>query len=127
MIAQELMTEDPMTLTVSATVRQAMNVLQTLDIRHLPIVGEDNELVGMLSDRDMRAVRADFLDVRVSEIMSADVMSVGPTTDATEIIDMMIDTKVGALPVVDQTSGDLMGIISYVDILRRVRNVLADE
>jgi len=126
MNARELMTEDPMTVTVGATIREAMEILQTLEIRHLPIVGASNELVGMLSDRDLRSASRELLDKRVTEIMSADLLSVGPTAEAAEVIDLMVESKIGAVPVVDEVNGDLLGIISYIDVLRQMRRTLAD-
>src|SRR6476659_542610 len=47
------MTEGPVTISMSATVRDAVRLLQTLEVRHLPVVDEDGTLVGMLSDRDL--------------------------------------------------------------------------
>jgi CBS domain-containing protein len=43
------------------------------------------------------------------------------------VIDLMIDTKVGAVPVVDDEDGSLLGIISYVDVLRKLRAKLAEQ
>lgn len=127
MNASDLMTEDPMTLPVNAKVRDALSVLQTLEIRHLPIVSESNELLGMLSDRDLRSAKASDLEMRVVELMSADVMSVGPEADATEVIDLMIESKVGAVPVVDDETSSLVGIISYIDVLRHLRPLVVSE
>ena len=56
MIARDLMTEAPATVGPTATVRKAVDILQTLDIRHLPVVNDDGELIGMLSDRDLRSL-----------------------------------------------------------------------
>ena len=67
------------------------------------------------------------LEARIVEIMSADVMSVGPEADATEVIDLMVDTRVGAVPVVDQDGGARVGIISYIDVLRQLRDKLSSE
>lgn len=127
MNASDLMTEDPMTLPVTAKVKDAVAILQTLEFRHIPIVGSANELLGMVSDRDLRSARAADLEARIVEIMSADVMSVGPEADATEVIDLMVDTRVGAVPVVDQDGGALVGIISYIDVLRQLRDKLSSE
>jgi CBS domain-containing protein len=51
--------------------------------------------------------------------MSSNVLSVGLEADLAEIIDLMLDQRVGAVPVVD-ADGTLVGIVSYVDILREV-------
>lgn len=56
LIARDLMTESPATIGPAWTIRSAVRLLQTLDVRHLPVVNEQGELVGMLSDRDLRAL-----------------------------------------------------------------------
>jgi len=135
--AHDLMTEDPVTIPMMAKVGQAMRLLHSLDVRHLPVVDEDGSLVGMLSDRDLRGLAIPdvaggeyvgtietALDAPVSSIMTSDVISVDVEADAAEIIDLMIDRKIGAVPVVDG-DGALVGIVSYVDLLRELR--LDDE
>jgi acetoin utilization protein AcuB len=129
--ARDLMTKAPASVGPLATVRDAVDILQTLDIRHLPVVNEDNELIGMLSDRDLRALSIPTfigdelvgnmrtaLNARVSALMSSDVLSVDPEADAAEVIDLMLDNKVGAIPVTE--NGLLVGIVSYVNILRKL-------
>ncbi len=128
--AKDMMTDDPVTLPVGATVRAAVEKLQTLDIRHLPIVDEEGELVGMVSDRDIRALTVPHLvgtdvldemrtalDAPIASIMTGAVLSVDTEADAAEVIDLMLDHKIGAVPVVDG-DGVLVGIISYIDVLR---------
>lgn len=135
MIAEELMTKKPKTVPTSAKVRDALHLLQTLDIRHLPVVNEAKELVGMLSDRDLRSARlppeaegnGSVLDLRVAEVMSADPLSVSPDTDVGELIDHLVEHKVGAVPVVDEESGELVGIVSYIDVLRTLRGLVSEE
>ncbi|KYF92305.1 hypothetical protein BE17_48230 [Sorangium cellulosum] len=124
------MTENPRTVRVDDPVGEAVDVLQTTDFRHLPVVDEQGELVGMLSDRDLRALQLPYSEdaavvdaalqkarVPVSTMMSGNVLSVGPDADVTELMELMLDNKIGALPVVDG-EGALLGIVSYVDIFR---------
>jgi acetoin utilization protein AcuB len=131
--AHDLMTEDPVTIPMMAKVGQALRLLHSLDVRHLPVVDEDGALVGMLSDRDLRGLAIPdvaggeyvgtietSLDALVSSIMTSDVISVDVEADAAEIVDLMIDRKIGAVPVVDG-DGALVGIVSYVDLLRELR------
>jgi acetoin utilization protein AcuB len=130
--AHDLMTEDPTTVSTSATLQQALRLLQMLDVRHLPVVDEEGTLVGMLSDRDVRGLAIpEFagseyigkiqtgLQAAVSSVMSSDVISVDVEADAAEIIDLMLDQKIGAVPVVD-ADGTLVGIVSYMDVLREL-------
>jgi acetoin utilization protein AcuB len=130
--ARELMTENPVTVPATAKARQAVQLLQTLEIRHLPVVDETGELVGMLSDRDLRALSIPYLigdeyvgnvaaarDLSVASLMNADVLSVTPDAGAWEIVDLMLDNKIGAVPVTE-ADGTLVGIVSYVDLLRQL-------
>jgi acetoin utilization protein AcuB len=133
MIAREIMTSAPVTISPRATVGQALRLLQTLDLRHLPVV-DDGRLVGMLSDRDFRTAlgpgfldgtaSADALHASVASLMTAQVVAVFPETDIVEIIDRMIGHGVGALPVTAEDSDDLLGIVSYVDVLKAARDRL---
>lgn len=128
MNVSEIMTTEPIIIEATQTVRDALEILSRENIRHLPVL--DEELRGVLSDRDLRTfLVADFydfdaedaearLDARVSEIMVGDVVSVEPETTVAEVVRMMIDQKFGALPVVDFSSGELVGIVSYIDVLR---------
>lgn len=130
MTANELMTPQPAAVRSTDRVGQALQILQELEIRHLPVVNEQQEPIGMLSDRDLRALSVPVvlddewlgtvrtaLDAPVSSIMTGAPLSVELEADAAEIVDLMLDNKVGALPVVD-AEGRLAGIVSYVDVLR---------
>jgi len=136
MIAADLMTEAPTTIRPNDPVSAALDALQSLEIRHLPVVDDENNLVGMLSDRDLGPLMRTFTEGadaqriivplsqrRVAEFMSADVVSVDPDADIRDVIETMLDQHIGALPVVDG-EGDVVGIISYVDVLRAVPKAL---
>ena len=132
------MTENPVTVSAEATVAEAAEILRDLEIRHLPVV-QNGVLVGILSDRDLRdldarllldiedpeVVRARF-SAPVVRVMSADVIVVDPETDLSEVIGIMIETKVGAIPIIDPATRELLGIVSYIDVLRAVQDILTD-
>lgn len=124
----DLMTRQPVTAKPKDTVAEAVDRMYDHDIRHLPVV-DHGRLVGMLSDRDLRPILVPVLDDvegidpqihrrRVGDIMSGDLVSVDPDTDADELITIMLEQKVGAVPVVDLHTDKLVGIVSYVDVLR---------
>lgn len=136
MLVQEVMSSEPYAADVTSTIGQVMRMLTEADIRHLPIV-EDGALVGIISDRDLREIIPSVLDRferpdeakralsrPVDDVMSSDVLSVYPESDLTEAIDLMIEWKIGAVPVVEPDSLKLVGIISYVDALRAARDLL---
>lgn len=131
MVVQEIMTRDPFAIEANQTVREAMHRLLSLDVRHLPVL-DNGVLVGMLSDRDVRGIASatltgevtDQLAAAVSDLMTSDPISVDPEAEIGEVIDLMIENKVGALPVVAE--GRLVGIVSYVDVLRYARGELEE-
>lgn len=136
--ARDLMTTDPVSIPSTAKVRRAVDILQTLEVRHLPVVNDSGEIVGMLSDRDLRALSVPYfvgeehvgslrtaLDASVTSVMSGDVIAVDQETDASEIVELMLDNKIGAVPVADG-DGVLVGIVSYVDVLRNMQSSAAE-
>ena len=138
MIAGDLMTPDPTTVTPEASVAEAWDLMRVLDIRHIPVV-DGQTLVGMVSDRDL--ARVDMAGILASEgadvlrqelatpvvkIMSADVISVDTETDLDDVVSLLIEHKVGALPVVRPGTRDVVGILSYIDVLKAVQSSLQD-
>ena len=135
--ARELMTKDPVAIPETARIRHAAQVLQSLDVRHVPVVNEANELVGMLSDRDLRTLTVPYIvdgelvgdistarDAAVTSLMSGDVISVLPEATAADIVELLLEYKIGAVPVTEP-DGTLIGIVSYMDVLRSMP--LSDE
>ena len=132
LIARDLMTADPVAVRATDTVRDAVQLFQALEVRHLPVVNAQRELVGMLSDRDLRGLALPVvidhqwvgaiqtaLESRVATLMSSDPLSVAVDADAAEIVDLMLEQRIGAVPVVDADQ-KLVGIVSYVDVLREL-------
>lgn len=134
MIADELMTRDPITVAPETTIREARMLMWENDLRHIPVV-DDGALLGMLSDRDLRSYLPapendldidesviDRLQDPVSACMQAGALSTSPEAEIKTLIDLMLDWRVGAIPVVETGTDSLVGIISYVDVLRAARS-----
>lgn len=128
--AKNLMTESPTSVRESAKVREAVALFKDIHVRHLPVVNAERELVGMLSDRDLRSLALPHvidsewvgtiqtaLEARVSTVMSGNPIAVTVEAEAREVIELMLEHKIGAVPVID-ADGVLVGIISYDDLLR---------
>jgi acetoin utilization protein AcuB len=130
MLARDLMTPNPVTVDLNASTGDAWDIMRENDIRHVPVV-DGGVLVGMLSDRDLgsldigrilafdgaAAVRAE-LARPVIDRMSVDVVSVHPEAGVSDVIDLLLEARIGAVPVVRPDSREIVGIVSYVDILR---------
>ena len=134
MTARDIMTANPIVVSGQVTVAEAAEIIRESDIRHLPVV-DDGILVGMLSDRDLRSTvfgvegfdspRAWF-STPVCRLMSPDVICVGPETELGEVIAAMIQTKVGAIPVIDPLTREVLGIVSYIDVLEAAQDLVEE-
>ena len=136
MIAKDVMTPDPVTLTARATIEEAQDLVRERGIRHVPVVDQRGALIGMLSDRDLGyldvgrlvgepepAVRQ-RLATPVGQVMTRDPVSVGPEAGLDEVVELLIEGRFGAVPVVETGSLRVVGIVSYVDVLRAVQDLL---
>lgn len=139
MSVQSIMTRAVIHASPATTVRDAIRLLEDTEVRHLPVV-EDGELVGIVSDRDLREYRVPLyletehltdedrqranraLDTPLNEVMSSEVISVEAHESIRSVIDVMIEYEVGAVPVVS-ADDELIGIVSYIDVLRHARDL----
>jgi acetoin utilization protein AcuB len=130
LLAKDLMTAPVVTLPSDATVAEAWALMTRRIFRHIPITAVHGTLVGMVSDRDLIRHAPDLVIAgiqsagarrRLAEIMSTRVLSATPTTDIREIARVMMDERVGALPVLDPDRHPV-GIISTRDLLRAIAN-----
>jgi acetoin utilization protein AcuB len=137
--AADLMTIDPVTVTPETSIAEAWDLMRERDIRHVPVV-QGGTLVGMLSDRDLGrldiarmlttqgadALRHE-LATPIVKVMSSDVVVVEPQTALSDIVELLLEHKIGALPVVEPDTREVVGIVSYIDVLRELYERLEEE
>ena len=134
MLAKDIMTENPVTATELMSVAEALGLLYELDVRHLPVV-RGGELVGIISDRDLRGFKGtddetamdaaeNARSETVGHLMNTSPVKADPETSVREVAELMLLHRVGAIPVADDDTGDLLGIVSYVDLLRVLQETL---
>lgn len=129
MTVDELMTRSPITVGPDTLMLEARHLMVEKKIRHLLVVDAKGDLAGILTDRDIRLnlpSQATSLSVwevnhlltklTVGEVMTRTVITVGPDREARAAAVLMLDHKIGALPVTD--GGKLIGIVTETDILR---------
>jgi acetoin utilization protein AcuB len=109
------MRRDPVTITPFETLAAAQSQMQRADVRQLPVV-EKGVLIGMLSDRDLRAHTGYLERTKVDAAMSEHPITVSPNDSAARAARLLLDRKINAVPVVED--GRLVGIISRSDLLR---------
>lgn len=119
----EIMTPDPACCTPDSMLPKVARLMVNMDCGEIPVVDnlESRRLVGVITDRDIVCrVVAEELDpsrIRVSEIMSSPVVSVGEDADLQECEEKMAQHQIRRIPVVD-SGGRITGIIAQADIAR---------
>ena len=137
MFVSRSMTRKVITVDPDKTVFEAQDLMAENKIRHLPVVDVNQQLIGIVTDRDIRSAlpynfikdscsaeeRDRICALTVKDIMTAEPISISPTYTIQDALLMIQNSKVGALPVVDE-DGKLTGILSVRDLLRAFINVL---
>ncbi|HVO92979.1 MAG TPA: CBS domain-containing protein [Terriglobales bacterium] len=132
----DVMTPNPITVSAEDTVGQAEELMGRNNIRQLPVVNK-RELIGIISDRDIRSFlsstllsttedRDRALNTAVREVMTTNPIALAPDDELQDAVETLIEEKVGGIPVVDEAEG-LVGIVTYVDMLRCFLNRLQEE
>lgn len=100
----------------------AHGLMTGLGIRHLPVI-DKGRLVGILSDRDIRAfstVKDGFLsvpDLEVAEVMTRDLVTCPPTASVSEVGEKMLKNKIDSIPIVSD-DGTLAGLVTTADMIQ---------
>lgn len=135
MFVSRSMTRNVITVDQEAGILDAQELMADNKIRHLPIIDNNQQLIGVVTDRDIRSAlpyrfydspqteREKISRLKVKDIMTKDPISISPTYTIQDALLLIQNSKVGALPVVDD-SNCLKGIISVRDLLRAFINVL---
>lgn len=110
------MNPEARTIGVNTTLEEALQYERSIHVRHLPVVDGDR-VVGMISDRDLRASQGASRPVSssIGEIMSRAVVTVGPDEPLSRAAQLMGTNKFSALPVIEE--GRVVGIVTLTDVL----------
>ena len=122
---RQYMTRLPVEVERSETVAEAARIMQTNDIRHIPVMS-GSHLQGVISHRDILEARAQFAEdadqLSLADICQTDVLTVHPLCAVNEVAERMLRRKVGSAIVVD--GGFVVGVFTTTDALRVLSDVL---
>ena len=132
MYVKDVMQTDVTSAPLGTPVQEAFEIMRDGGFRHLPVLDDTGKVAGILSDRDLRSVGAiykdeatgteDFLvteDTTVDKIMASKPFSVSPDDPVSFAIDIIREKRIGCLIV--SKGGDLLGILSYLDLLNALK------
>ncbi len=114
--AENGMIYDPVTIRRGSTVKDALAIMSEYHIGGIPVVDEDNRLVGIVTNRDLRFERR--LDRQIDDVMTKEnLVTTHQQTDLSAAAQILQENKIEKLPVVDKDN-HLVGLITYKDITK---------
>ena len=114
--AENGMIYDPVTIRRGRTVKDALDMMRDYHIGGIPVVDEDNCLVGIVTNRDLRFEHR--LDKKIDEVMTSENLVVThQQTDLAAAAQILQENKIEKLPVVD-ANNRIVGLITYKDITK---------
>lgn len=129
MLVKDRMTPDPVTITTDTSLKDALELVRSKAFRHLPVLDEDGMLVGIVTEKSLvyasptpsttlSVFEVDYVlsRTKIGQVIQGSVITVGPDLPIEEAARVMIDHRIGCLPVVEDRK--LIGIISDTDIFR---------
>jgi acetoin utilization protein AcuB len=137
MFINQSMTKNVITITQDAAIYEAQDKMDNNKIRNIPVVTEENRLIGMVTEPDIKGALPstffppnvsdkageEYPDIKIKDIMATDVVTVLPSYTIQDALLLLQKIKAGILPVVDE-GGILRGIVSSRDLLGAFINVL---
>lgn len=136
-LATQVMTSPVVSIGLDASMSESWKLFHQRRFRHVPVVNKDQQIVGILSDRDLwreaagihthpEAESLALSDLTVQAIMTDRVLTAHPETEIRTIARVMFEERIGAMPIVSEV-GTPLGIITRSDILRTVMNQVPFE
>lgn len=124
MIVEQIMKTPVITMQPTNTIAEAIQLVRQRRIRHIPIVDEENRVVGIVTDRDIRDASPSIFQIHehledlqkpISAIMKTDVIVGHPLDFVEEVAALFYEHKISCLPIVKD--GKLVGIVTETDLL----------
>ena len=114
--AENGMISNPVTINRDAKVKDALNIMAEYKIGGIPVVDNENFLVGIVTNRDLRFEKD--MDKKIQEVMTSEnIITTKQSTDMETAAQILQENKIEKLPVVDE-NGKLIGLITYKDITK---------
>lgn len=124
MIVEQIMKRNVIKILETASIKEAHELMEKHRVRHLPVVNEKEDLIGIISDRDIRDARPSVFDTEehleyfanpVSKIMVSNVITAHPLDFVEDVSSIFYEHHIGCLPI--EEDNKLVGIITETDIL----------
>jgi acetoin utilization protein AcuB len=129
MLVRVRMSANPVTIGADTPITEALRVMRESQVHRLPVLDDEGRMVGIVSEKDLLYASPSpatslsiyemhylLSQLKVTELMTRDVISVAPDVPLEEAARIMADNSIGGLPVLED--GKLVGIITETDIFK---------
>jgi len=135
----DYMTKDPIVLKLEHPIYHAFSMMELHRLRHLPIVNEEGELTGIVSDRDLKRHMSSSFDEeerafvdgamlgQLSDIMTSEPVTFHPDELLITVAQEMLSRKISSVVIVDKGEKIPVGILTDTDMLRVLVELLAEK
>jgi acetoin utilization protein AcuB len=137
MIVKDYMTKHPVMIEPAISIVEAQGIMAETKVRHLPVVEEGKQLVGLITQETLRIpptkltslsvweITRFLSDLTVKDVMvkRKDVITIGPDATIEEAACVMVEHKIGCLPVLEESI--VVGIITDADMMAHLMELLA--
>ena len=129
MQVSDYMSPAPVTIEPGADYKHAFTVMQEKNLHHLPVLDSSNAVVGIVARRDLQVAAQHFHEapVEVGEVMHTPVTTIDSSAPLAAAVERMSDQGIGCLPVTGEGGKALVGIITEIDMLRALKELLAKQ
>ena len=140
-LVKDLMRTPVFTISAEAGLDRVLTIMRTQRVRHLPVVGEDGQMIGLISDRDLRMSMQELEQgpagspkgyylpalTKVRTVMVTNVLTATVDMPLANAATVMSERKIGCLPVTDPGSKKVIGILTETDMLRLLSKMLKQK
>lgn len=138
MNAKDIMSKPVITVSETTTLNEALDLMRQNGIKHLVVVKSVDQIVGMISDRDVKKFASPFVGsskqtkqdvatfhIPLKNIMNKQVVSVNSDDSIKIVVEKMLQHTIHAIPVKNVADDTLIGVITATDITRQYLSILA--
>lgn len=114
----------PFVVEPSMTIAEAETFMSQQNLRHLPVIDSFNKILGVISERDLKASK--FPNLAVTSVMIKEVYIVPEEAKLESVVKVMADSKYGSVLIVN-SSNELTGLFTSTDALYLLEKILKDQ
>lgn len=126
MHVRDYMTAAPITIDTGTDYQQAFGLMEEHDLHHLPVTSTGDQIVGLVTRRDLQLAARCFHEspCEVGDVMHTPVTTIAPDADLRTAVTLMMENRIGCLPVSGDGGSHLVGIITETDLMRALAELL---